>query len=35
VALDEAAEEKRRTEAQNREDLDFLLSRINEKLKDL
>ena len=35
VAVDEAAEEKRRTEAQNREDRDLLLSRINEKFKDL
>jgi len=35
VALDEAAEEKRRAEAQNREDQDLLLSRINEKFKDL
>ena len=35
VALDEAADEKRRAEAQNREDRDLLLSRINEKFKDL
>jgi hypothetical protein len=35
VAADEAAEEKRRAEAQNREERDLLLSRINEKFKDL
>ncbi len=35
VAADEAAEEKRRAEAQTREDRDLLLSRINEKFKDL
>jgi hypothetical protein len=35
VAADEAAEEKRRAEAQNREGRDLLLRRINEKFKDL
>jgi hypothetical protein len=35
VAADEAAEEKRRAEAQNREERDLLLGRINEKFKDL
>ena len=35
VAADEAAEEKRRTEAQNREERELLLGRINEKFKDL
>ena len=35
VAADEAAEEKRRAEAQTLERRDLLLSRINEKFKDL
>ena len=35
VAADEAAEEKRRAEAQTREERDLLLSRINEKFKNL
>jgi hypothetical protein len=35
VAADEAAEEKRRAETQTREERDLLLSRINEKFKDL
>jgi len=35
VAADEAAEEKRRAEAETREERDLLLSRINEKFKDL
>ena len=35
VAADEAAEKKRRAEAQTREERDLLLSRINEKFKDL
>jgi hypothetical protein len=35
VAADEAAEEKRRAEAQTRKERDLLLSRINEKFKDL
>ena len=35
AALDDAAEEKRRAEAQNREDRDLVLSRINEKFRDL
>ena len=35
VAADEAAEKKRRAEAQTREERDLLLSRINEKFKNL
>ena len=35
AAADEAAEKKRRAEAQTREERDLLLSRINEKFKDL
>jgi hypothetical protein len=35
VAADEAAEEKRRAETQTREERDLLLSRINEKFKNL
>ena len=35
VAADEAAEEMRRAEAQTREERDLLLSRINEKFKNL
>jgi hypothetical protein len=35
VAADEAAEEKRRAETETREERDLLLSRINEKFKDL
>jgi hypothetical protein len=35
VALDEAADEKRRAEAQNREERELLLSRINEKFMNL
>jgi hypothetical protein len=35
VAADEAVEEKRRAEAQNREERDLLLRRINEKFSDL
>ena len=35
LAADEAAEEKRRAEAQTREERDLLLSRINEKFKNL
>jgi hypothetical protein len=35
AAADEAAEEKRRLEAQSREARDLLLSGINEKFKDL
>jgi len=35
AAADEAAEKKRRAEAQTREERDLLLSRINEKFKNL
>ena len=35
VAANETAEEKRRAEAQNREERDLWLGRINEKFKDL
>jgi hypothetical protein len=35
VAADEAAEEKRRAEIQNREERDLLLRRLNEKFKHL
>jgi hypothetical protein len=35
VAADEAAEERRRAEAQGREERDLLLRRVNDKFKDL
>jgi len=35
VAADEAAEEKRRAEAENREQRELLLTQVNERFKDL